>query len=109
VAALDCNAWQADLPFPALPLSHLKTDDNNSWREFREGNGDGHLANTAECPQPAGVALPGVAVEGAYATPYTLALPTLGACVASCNESSRWCRAPAAIHRDDMSRSEPDE
>lgn len=40
----------------------------------------------------AGVPLPGVAVEGDHATPYTLGLPTLDACVASCN-GSHWCRA----------------
>lgn len=43
------------------------------------------------CPEP-GVVLPGAAVEGVHATPYTLDLPTLDACVASCN-GSHWCRA----------------
>lgn len=43
------------------------------------------------CPE-AGVVLPGVAVEGARATPYTLGLSTLDACVASCN-GSHWCHA----------------
>ena len=40
----------------------------------------------------AGVVLSRVAVEGARATPYTLSLPTLDACVSSCN-GSHWCRA----------------
>ena len=48
-------------------------------------------AGAPVCPTT-GVRLSRVAVEGVHAAPYTLALPTLDACVASCN-SSQWCRA----------------